>query len=152
MAIAAQARQRAELNATDAEEKLKAYVWAADPRNGEGAQGEGQQAKAMADLDASLMQRLDEDSATNHRLFDSLRAAQVWVSWCMHLTMRCLLLCSCCCCGCSCIPADPSCSNESVTANRYNSDCGQGVTADIAWSVKLEAMQRSQLLCLQTKA
>ena len=73
-----QARQRAELNATDAEDKLKAYVWAADPRNGEGVPGEGEQAKAMADLDASLMQRLDEDSATNHRLLDSLRAAQVW--------------------------------------------------------------------------
>ncbi len=73
-----QARQRAELNATDAEDKLKAYVWAADPRNGEGAPGEGEQAKAMADLDASLMQRLDEDSATNHRLLDSLRAVQVW--------------------------------------------------------------------------
>ncbi len=73
-----QARQRAELNATDAEDKLKAYVWAADPRNGEGAPGEGGHAKAMADLDASLMQRLDEDSATNHRLLDSLTAAQVW--------------------------------------------------------------------------
>ncbi|KAL0031206.1 hypothetical protein WJX77_009499 [Trebouxia sp. C0004] len=70
------ARQRAELNATDAEDKLKAYVWAADPRNGEGVPGEGEQAKAMADLDASLMQRLDEDSATNHRLLDSLKAAQ----------------------------------------------------------------------------
>lgn len=92
MAIAAQARQRAELNATDAEDKLKAYVWAADPRNGEGAQGEGQQAKAMADLDASLMQRLDEDSATNHRLLDSLRAAQVWAFWCNHLSGTVLML------------------------------------------------------------
>lgn len=72
-----QARQRAELNATDAEDKLKAYVWAADPRSEEGARGEGQQAKAMADLDASLMQRLEEDSATNHRLLDSLKQAQV---------------------------------------------------------------------------
>lgn len=40
-----------------------------------GAQGD--QAKAMADLDASLMQRLDEDSATNHKLLESLRATQV---------------------------------------------------------------------------
>ena len=31
----------------------------------------------MADLDASLMQRLDEDSATNHKLLESLKAAQV---------------------------------------------------------------------------
>lgn len=102
MAIAAQARQRAELNATDAEDKLKAYVWAADPRNGEGAQGEGQQAKAMADLDATLMQRLDEDSATNHRLLDSLSAARVRAFG----AITCLELCSCCSCGCKCIPAD----------------------------------------------
>ena len=33
----------------------------------------------MADLDASLMQRLDEDSATNHKLMESLKATQVGV-------------------------------------------------------------------------
>ena len=89
-----QARQRAELNATDAEDKLKAYVWAADPRNGEGAPGEGEQAKAMADLDASLMQRLDEDSATSHRLLDSLRAAQVWPAHQLPFTSAAHTCCS----------------------------------------------------------
>ena len=73
----AQARQRAELSATDAEDKLKAYMWSVEPRSGEGAQTEGAHAKAMADLDASLMQRLDEDRATNHKLLQSLQAAQV---------------------------------------------------------------------------
>ena len=72
-----QARQRAELSATDAEDKLKAYVWSVDPRNGDGSQAEGARAKAMADLDASLMQRLDEDSATNHKLLETLKVAQV---------------------------------------------------------------------------
>ncbi len=91
MSLRLQARQRAELNATDAEDKLKAYVWAADPRNGEGAEGEGQQAKAMADLDASLMQRLDEDSTTNHRLLDSLKAAQV-MPVLLHLLSPCIPL------------------------------------------------------------
>ena len=74
---AVQARQRAELNATDAEDKLKAYLWAAEPGNGEAAKGEGQQAKAIADVDASLMQRLDEDSAANRKLLHSLKEAQV---------------------------------------------------------------------------
>ena len=76
----AQARQRAELSATDAEDKLKAQVRSAKPGSGEGVQApgaQGDQAKAMADLDASLMQRLDEDSATNHKLLESLRATQV---------------------------------------------------------------------------
>ena len=80
-ALVLQARQRAELNATDAEDKLKAYLWAAEPQKGEGvsegAKAEGQQAKAMADLDASLMQRLEEDSATNHKLLNTLKDAQV---------------------------------------------------------------------------
>lgn len=76
----AQARQRAELSATDAEDKLKAQERSAKPCSGEGVQAPGaaaDQAKAMADLDASLMQRLDEDSATNHKLLESLRATQV---------------------------------------------------------------------------
>ena len=89
-----QARQRAELNATDAEDKLQAYVWAADPRNGEGGPGEGEQAKAMADLDTSLMQRLDEDSATNHRLLDSLKAAQVWPAYELTFTTAAHTCCS----------------------------------------------------------
>ncbi|KAL3159508.1 hypothetical protein ABBQ38_009926 [Trebouxia sp. C0009 RCD-2024] len=73
------ARQRAELSASDAEDKLKANVRSARRRSSEGVQAggaQGDQAKAMADLDASLMQRLDEDSATNHKLLESLRATQ----------------------------------------------------------------------------
>ena len=76
-----QARQKAELSATDAEDKLKAFVSSAKSRSGEGRReskgGQEDQAKAMADLDASLMQRLDEDSATNHKLMESLKATQV---------------------------------------------------------------------------
>lgn len=76
-----QARQKAEVSTTDAEDKLKAFVSSAAPRSGEARRGSkgGQedQAKAMADLDASLMQRLDEDSATNHKLMESLKATQV---------------------------------------------------------------------------
>ena len=85
-----QARQKAELSATDAEDKLMAYV---SSRSGEGRRGskgdQQDQAKAMADLDASLMQRLDEDSATNHKLMESLKATQVgvWLS-CMSAVLR----------------------------------------------------------------
>ena len=46
----------------------------------------------MADLDASLMQRLDEDSATNHKLMESLKATQVG----MHQCLLHLCLCDVC--------------------------------------------------------
>lgn len=78
-----QARQRAELSATESEDKLKVLVSSAEARGGEGRRGsrgaQEEQAKAMADLDASLMQRLDEDSATNHKLMESLKATQVGI-------------------------------------------------------------------------
>ena len=91
-----QARQKAEVSSTDAEDKLKAFVSSAAPRSGEGRRGSkgGQedQAKAMADLDSSLMQRLDEDSATSHKLMESLKATQVGACVC-PAWLQCKIAC-----------------------------------------------------------
>lgn len=68
-----QARQRAELNATDADSKLKALIWT----NDHSTSSDKKHSQAVADMDASLMQRLEQDSSNNQRLSEALQAAQV---------------------------------------------------------------------------
>ena len=77
-----QARQRAELSATDAADKLKAYASSEHSRTRDGGPP-GVHDKAMADLDASLMQRLEQDDATNTKLLEALKTAQVITRTCL---------------------------------------------------------------------
>ena len=72
--IGMQARQRAELNATEADSKLKAVIWANDSST---SSSDKKQNQTLADVDASLMQRLDQESSNNHRLLEAIKAAQV---------------------------------------------------------------------------
>lgn len=79
-----QARQRAELNATDADSKLKALIWA----NDHSSSSDKKHSQALADVDASLMQRLEQDSSDTQRLSAALKSAQVACKDMSHLSVR----------------------------------------------------------------
>lgn len=78
-----QARQRAELSATDADSKLKALMWA----NDHSSSSDKKRSQALADVDASLMQRLEQDSSDTQRLSAALKSAQVAFKDTSHLSM-----------------------------------------------------------------
>lgn len=49
-------------------------IWANDSSS---SSSDKKQSQALADVDASLMQRLDQEGSNNHRLLEAIKAAQV---------------------------------------------------------------------------